>query len=256
MQVVILSGGSGSRLSEENFLKPKPMIEIGGRPIIWHIMKNFGYYGHNDFIICLGYKQFLVKSYFAEYFLHTHDIEINVETNSLNVLDEKIDKWNIKLIDTGNDTKTAGRIKRVEKYLDKDFFLVYGDAVSDIDINALMKSHIDSKKILTLAAVKLSSQKGVIEIDDNSTITSFREKSVQDSVFVNSGYMVCNKKILDYIDGDDFALDDDVFPKLLDAKQINIYKHNGFWQMIEKEKDVKDLNKLWTNNEATWKRWD
>lgn len=256
MQVIVLSGGSGSRLSEENFLKPKPMIEIGERPIIWHIMKYFGFYEHNDFIICLGYKQFLVKSYFADYFLYTHDIEIDIENNNIKVLDEMKDKWNIKLIDTGNDTKTAGRIKRVEKYLDDNFFLVYGDAVGDIDVNALINSHINSKKIITLAAVKLSSQKGVIEIDDNSTITSFREKSAQDSVFVNSGYMVCNKKILDYIGGDDFALDDDVFPKLLDVKQINIYKHFGFWKMIEKDKDVKDLNKLWANNEATWKRWD
>ena len=252
MQVVILSGGSGSRISEENFLKPKPMIEIGNKPILWHIMKYFSAFGHNDFVICLGYKQYLVKSYFADYFLHNHDVEINVENNSIKVLDESVDKWNVKLIDTGINTKTAGRIKRVKKYLEDNFFLVYGDAVSDIDINALMKSHIDSKKILTLTTVKLANQKGVIEIDDNNAIISFREKSSQDSVWVNSGYMVCSKRIIDYIDGDLAALDDNVFPKLLKENQINSYKHSGQWQMIEKEKDVKDLNKLWTNNEAYW----
>lgn len=252
MQVVILSGGSGSRISEENFLKPKPMIEIGNRPVLWHIMKYFSAFGHNDFVICLGYKQYLVKSYFADYFLHNHDVEINVENNSIKVLDESVDKWNVKLIDTGIDTKTAGRIKRVEKYLEDNFFLVYGDAVSDIDINALMKSHIDNKKILTLTTVKLANQKGVIEIDDNNAIISFREKSSQDSVWVNSGYMVCSKRIIDYIDGDLAALDDNIFPKLLKENQINSYKHSGQWQMIEKEKDVKDLNKLWTNNEAYW----
>lgn len=255
MQVVILSGGAGTRLSEENFLKPKPMIEIGGQPVLWHIMKYFSSFGHNDFLICLGYKQYMVKNYFTDYFIHTQDIEINIKNNSIKVLSEQIDDWNVKLVDTGLETKTAGRLKRVGKYLDEEFFIVYGDSLGDIDLSKEFDFFKNNGKILTLCATRFSNQKGVIDVDDNNVITSFREKSEEDLVYINSGYMISNKKILDYINDDNSALDKDVFPKLFRINQVNSYKHNGNWKMIEKANDVKELNHLWDNGNAFWKIW-
>ena len=254
MQVVILSGGAGSRISEENFLRPKPMIEVGGRPILWHIMKYFSAFGHNDFLICLGYKQYMVKNYFMDYFVFTQDIEVNIKNNYVKVLSEQTDDWDVKLVDTGIDTKTAGRLKRVEKYLNDEFFLVYGDSLGDIDLNEEFSSFKNSDKILTLCAARFSSQKGVLDIDDNNTITSFREKSVKDEVYINSGYMICKKEILNYIDGDKSAFDTDVFPKLFKANQVNSYKHDGNWKLVEKENDVKELNKIWESGEVFWRK--
>ena len=255
MQIVILSGGNGSRLSEENFLKPKPMIEIGGLPILWHIMKYFSVYGHNDFLICLGYKQYMVKNFFADYFLYTQDIEINIKNNSIKILNEQKDDWNIKLIDTGVETNTAGRLKRVSKYLNDEFFLVYGDSLGNIDLKKEYDFFKEKNNILTLCATRFSTQKGVIDVDDDFVITSFREKSEEDITYVNSGYMICNKKILDFIDDDNSAFDKNVFPKLFKIGEANSYKHNGEWKMIEKMNDIKELNKLWEDKNAFWKIW-
>ena len=255
MQVVILSGGAGTRLSEENFLKPKPMIEIGGQPILWHIMKYFSSYGHNDFLICLGHKQYVVKSYFAEYFIHTQDIEINTKNNSLHVLSEQTDNWDIKLIDTGIETKTAGRLKRVSKYLDDEFFLVYGDSLGNIELNNEYDFFKTRGNILTLCATRFSTQKGVIDVGDDCIITSFREKSEEDLSYVNSGYMVSSKRIIDFIESDYSAFDTDVFPKLFKIGEVNCYRHDGMWRMVEKANDVKELNELWDNGKAFWKNW-
>ena len=255
MQVVILSGGAGSRLSEENFLKPKPMIEIGGQPILWHIMKYFSSYGHNDFLICLGYKQYLVKNYFTDYFLYTQDIEINIKNNSIKLLSEQKDNWYIKLIDTGLETKTAGRIKRAEKYLDDEFFVVYGDSLGNIDLKKEYEFFKTKDNILTLCATRFSTQKGVIDVGLDNIITSFREKSEEDLVYVNSGYMISKKNILDYIDGDNSALDKDVFPKLFKIGEVNSFRHDDKWRMIEKANDVKELNELWESDKAFWKNW-
>ena len=255
MQVVILSGGNGSRLSEENFLKPKPMIEIGGLPILWHIMKYFSVYGHNDFLICLGYKQYMVKNFFADYFLYTQDIEINIKNNSIKILNEQKDDWSIKLIDTGVETNTAGRLKRVSKYLNDEFFLVYGDSLGNINLKKEYDFFKEKNNILTLCATRFSTQKGVIDVDDDFVITSFREKSDEDVTYVNSGYMICNKKILDFIDDDNSAFDKNVFPKLFKIGEANSYKHNGEWRMVEKMNDIKELNKLWEDKNAFWKIW-
>lgn len=252
MQVVILSGGTGSRISEENFLKPKPMIEIGGRPILWHIMRFFCNFGHNDFLICLGHKQEIVKKFFLDYFAIEQDIEVNLKTNNIKVLNEDIFDCNVKLVNTGIETMTAGRLKRVEKYLEDEFFLVYGDSLGNIDIDEELKSFKHSGKLLTICAVKFSSQKGVIDVDENNVITSFREKSINDDVYVNSGYMICKKGILRFIDDDSSALDLDVFPKLINANEVNFFKHYDKWKFVEKESDVKELNKIWHNNNQFW----
>lgn len=215
-------------------------------------MKHFSKFGHKDFLICLGYRQQIVKNFFINYFAHCQDIEVNIRTNSIRVLNENCEDWSVKLIDTGEETLTAGRLKRAEKYIDNEFFLVYGDSLSDIDLNNELSSFKSSNKILTICTVKFSSQKGVLDINENNVITSFREKNEKDDIYVNSGYMICKKEILRFIDGDNSALDVDVFPRLLKINEVNCFKHFGKWKFVEKESDVKTLNKIWNENKHFW----
>lgn len=253
MKVVILSGGNGSRFNSDNNLKPKPMIEIGGIPVLIHIMKHFSYYGFNDFVIALGIGHIVVKKYFSEYYLHSSDIEFNLFNNAMTILNSSTEKWKVKLIYTGDNTLTAGRLKRVEKYIDSDnFFVVYGDSLCNLNLIEELNSHINSNKVFTLGTSAFRSQKGVIECDDNNTVISFREKSDKDFTFVNTGYMVSNKKIFRYINSDNNALDKDVFPKLMAEKELHSYFHKGFWHPIEIQKDIVDLNKMWSNGNAEW----
>ena len=256
MKVVILAGGFGTRISEESHLKPKPMVEIGDMPILWHIMKYYSSFGFDDFIICLGYKQYVIKEFFADYFLHTADVTIDLENNELKVLNKNGEKWKVTLIDTGLNTMTGGRIKRVLDYIpDDNFLLTYGDGLSNIDINKLLEFHKSHGKIATISTVSIANMKGVLDIDDNGVITSFREKQDNDAAIINGGYMVINKKIKDYIAGDSTALEKEPFEKLTADRQLMSFRHTGFWQCMDTQREMKLLNQLWNEGKAPWKVW-
>lgn len=256
MKVVILAGGFGTRISEESHLKPKPMVEIGDMPILWHIMKYYSSFGFDDFIICLGYKQYVIKEFFADYFLHTSDVTIDLENNELKVLNKNGEKWKVTLIDTGLNTMTGGRIKRVLDYIpDDNFLLTYGDGLSNIDINKLLEFHRSHGKIATISTVSIANMKGVLDIDDNGVITSFREKQDNDAAIINGGYMVINKKIKDYIAGDSTALEKEPFEKLTADRQLMSFRHTGFWQCMDTQREMKLLNQLWNEGKAPWKVW-
>ena len=256
MKVVILAGGFGTRISEEGHLKPKPMVEIGDMPILWHIMKYYSSFGFDDFIICLGYKQYVIKEFFADYFLHTSDVTIDLENNELKVLNKNGEKWKVTLIDTGLNTMTGGRIKRVLDYIpDDNFLLTYGDGLSNIDINKLLEFHKSHGKIATISTVSIANMKGVLDIDDNGVITSFREKQDNDAAIINGGYMVINKKIKDYIAGDSTALEKEPFEKLTADRQLMSFRHTGFWQCMDTQREMKLLNQLWNEGKAPWKVW-
>lgn len=256
MKVVILAGGFGTRISEESHLKPKPMVDIGDMPILWHIMKYYSSFGFDDFIICLGYKQYVIKEFFADYFLHTSDVTIDLENNELKVLNKNGEKWKVTLIDTGLNTMTGGRIKRVLDYIpDDNFLLTYGDGLSNIDINKLLEFHKSHGKIATISTVSIANMKGVLDIDDNGVITSFREKQDNDAAIINGGYMVINKKIKDYIAGDSTALEKEPFEKLTADRQLMSFRHTGFWQCMDTQREMKLLNQLWNEGKAPWKVW-
>ncbi len=256
MKVVILAGGFGTRISEESHLRPKPMVEIGDMPILWHIMKYYSTYGFNDFIICLGYKQYMIKEFFADYFLHTSDVTIDLANNHIDVLNKNGENWKVTLIDTGLHTMTGGRVKRVLKHIpDDDFFLTYGDGLTNVDINKLLEFHKSHKKIATITTVSIANMKGVLDIDDDGVITSFREKDAKDEAIINGGYMVLNKKIGDYISGDDVPLEKEPFAKLSSEKQLMSFRHKGFWQCMDTQREMKYLNKLWDEGNAPWKIW-
>ena len=256
MKVVILAGGFGTRISEESHLKPKPMVEIGDMPILWHIMKYYSSFGFDDFIICLGYKQYVIKEFFADYFLHTADVTIDLENNELKVLNKNGEKWKVTLIDTGLNTMTGGRIKRVLDYIpDDNFLLTYGDGLSNIDINNLLEFHKSHGKLATISTVSIANMKGVLDIDDNGVITSFREKQDNDAAIINGGYMVINKKIKDYIAGDSTALEKEPFEKLTADRQLMSFRHTGFWQCMDTQREMKLLNQLWNEGKAPWKVW-
>lgn len=256
MKVVILAGGFGTRISEESHLKPKPMVEIGDMPILWHIMKYYSSFGFDDFIICLGYKQYVIKEFFADYFLHTSDVTIDLENNELKVLNKNGEKWKVTLIDTGLNTMTGGRIKRVLDYIpDDNFLLTYGDGLSNININKLLEFHKSHGKIATISTVSIANMKGVLDIDDNGVITSFREKQDNDAAIINGGYMVINKKIKDYIAGDSTALEKEPFEKLTADRQLMSFRHTGFWQCMDTQREMKLLNQLWNEGKAPWKVW-
>lgn len=256
MKVVILAGGFGTRISEESHLKPKPMVEIGDMPILWHIMKYYSSFGFNDFIICLGYKQYVIKEFFADYFLHTSDVTFDLKNNQMEVLNKNGEDWKVTLIDTGLNTMTGGRVKRVLDYIEEDdFFLTYGDGLSDVDLNKLLEFHKSHKKIATITTVSISSMKGVLEINDNDVITSFREKDETDEAIINGGYMVLNKKIKDYIAGDSIALEKEPFSKLSADRELMSFRHKGFWQCMDTQREKKYLDSLWEKGNAPWKKW-
>lgn len=256
MKVVILAGGFGTRISEESHLKPKPMVEIGEKPILWHIMKYYSSFGFNDFIICLGYKQYVIKEYFADYFLHNSDITFDIANNEMKVLNKNAENWKVTLIDTGLNTMTGGRIKRVLDYIDEDdFLLTYGDGLSDVDIKKEIEFHKNHGKIATITTVSIANMKGVLDINDDNTITSFREKEQQDEAIINGGYMVLNKKIASYIAGDTTSLEKEPFTKLASEGELKSFRHKGFWQCMDTQREMKLLNELWEKGNAPWKKW-
>ncbi len=255
MKVVILAGGYGSRISEESRFRPKPLLEIGGMPIIMHIIKTYYHYGFNEFIICAGYKQEQIKQYFYNYFINNSDVTFDISNNEINI--HKHNKLDIKVsvIDTGLDTLTAGRIKRIKEYIDTtNFMLTYADGVGDININSVLDFHLKFNKVATICLYKYNQTKGVVSCSNN-LVTSFNEKNSSDKDIINIGYMVLNVKVFDYIKDDTSILEVDVLNKLVSMNEVAGYMHNGFWQCMDtlKEKDM--LNKMWEENKALWKVW-
>lgn len=258
MKVVIFAGGLGTRISEETDLRPKPMVEIGGKPIIWHIMKIYSYYGYNDFIICLGYKGYMIKEYFMNYFLHTSDITIDVANNKMEVHGSSSEAFKITLVETGADTKTAGRLKQVQKYIgNEDFMLTYGDGVSDVNIDALVAHHKQNNKIATVTAVQLASRFGGMDLSNTDVVTSFKEKTKDESKWINAGFFVLTPEVFDYLQGDmnDVMWEDEPLEKLADNNELIAYKHEGFWKPMDALRDKIELEALWKSNEAKWKKW-
>ena len=260
MKVVLLAGGLGTRISEESQYKPKPMIEIGGKPILWHIMKEYSYYGFNDFIICAGYKQHIIKEWFADYFLHTSDITFDYTTEGerkVIVHDQHLDKWKVTVVDTGLDTMTGGRIKRIQKYVgDETFMMTYGDGVCDVDIQKLLAFHKEHGKIATLTAVIQEQQKGVLDIAEDNTVQAFREKNnAADGTMINAGYMVLEPAIFDYIEGDSTVFEKEPLEQLVDRGELMSYTHKGFWQCMDNKREMELLERLLKNGKAPWKKW-
>ena len=259
MKVVLLAGGFGTRISEESQFKPKPMIEIGQMPILWHIMKEYSYYGFNEFIICAGYKQEYIKEWFNNYFVHCSDVTFDYTKgkNEMIVHTNKIEPWKVTIVDTGLYTMTGGRIKRVKDYIDGDtFMLTYGDGVCDVNIQKLLEFHKSHNKLATLTAVMLEQQKGVLDISENNSVRSFREKNQNDGAPINAGYMVLNTKIFDYIDGDETIFEKDCLEKLATEGQLMSYMHRGFWQCMDNSREKSILDKLLSTGNAPWKKWE
>lgn len=260
MKVVILAGGFGTRISEESHLKPKPMIEIGGMPILWHIMKCYSAYGFNDFIICCGYKQHVIKEFFNNYFLRSSDITFDFtnNTNHMKVHKTSTEEWKITVADTGLNTMTGGRIKRVKKYLNEGepFMLTYGDGLCDVDLEALVRFHRSHGKLATMTVVDAGQRFGVIKIGDGDKIDSFREKRSFDGNPINGGFMVLDPEVLDYIDGDDTIFEKKPLEALAKDDQLMGFKHDGFWQCMDTQRDKETLEKIWYSGEAPWKKWE
>ena len=258
MKVLILAGGFGTRLSEETDIKPKPMVEIGGKPILWHIMKIYSQYGLNEFVILLGYKGYYIKEYFANYFLHQSDVTIDMQTGKLEVLNNSSEPWKITLLDTGLETMTGGRVKRAQNFVeDEPFMLTYGDGVSDINIEELVKFHKSHGKAMTMTSAQPEGRFGALNIDNNNQVHEFKEKPKGDGNWINAGFFVCESKVFDYIDNDTNAVfEQDPLMNLAKDGEIFTYKHDGFWKPMDSLKDKNYLNKLWDQNKAPWKVWD
>ena len=258
MKVVILAGGLGTRISEETTIKPKPMIEIGGKPIIWHIMKIYAKHGFNEFVVCLGYKGHLIKEYFINYFLYISDITVELEKNVVDVHFTNSESFKVTLVDTGVNTNTAGRIKRIQKHVkDETFMLTYGDGVADIDINALLKFHKQNAKLATLTSIQLPGRFGNIETNEKGMVTKFQEKPEGDGVWINGGFFVLEPGIFKYLEND---MDDVQWEKkpLIDIandQQLAAYKHIGFWKCMDAMRDKIELEELWEGQKAPWKVW-
>ena len=258
MKVVILAGGFGTRISEESHLKPKPMIEICERPILWHIMKEYSHYGFNEFIICLGYKGYVIKEYFADYFLHTSDVTFDLVNNKMEVHYNHAEPWKLTLIDTGLETMTGGRIKKIQKYINNEtFMLTYGDGLCDVDIKKLVEFHKSHNKIATMTAVNIGQRFGVLDINSKDIIQSFREKKNSDGSWINGGYMVLDPEVFDYIDErDNVVFEQEPLENLSKNRQLVAYKHNGFWQCMDTQRDKIKLEKIWKTGNAPWKIWE
>ena len=259
MKVVILAGGYGTRISEESHLKPKPMIEIGGKPILWHIMKEYSYYGFNDFIICAGYKQQVIKQWFANYYLHNSDVTFDfTDGGKMQVHNNVAEPWRVTIVDTGLDTMTGGRIRRIRPYVGNEpFFMTYGDGVSDIDLNELLRFHREHKKIATLTAVTVGQRFGVLDIEEESSlVTSFREKDVEDSSRINVGYMVFEPGIFDYIDADSTVLEKDTLNRLADAGELAAYRYDGYWGCMDTKREMESLDRMIQEGRAPWMKWE
>jgi len=257
MKAVILAGGFGTRISEESHLKPKPMIEIGGKPILWHIMKIYSSYGINHFVICLGYKGYLVKEYFANYRCHTSDMTLNLSDNSVEIHNSFSEDWKITLVDTGEQSMTGGRIKRIYDYVkdDENFCLTYGDGVSNVDIAKLIEFHKSHKKLATLTATQPPGRFGALHIDDQNSITEFQEKPDGDGSFINGGFFVLSPKVIKYIEDDKTLWEQEPLKNLAKDNQLMAYKHTGFWQPMDTLRDKTHLEDLWQSGKAPWKVW-
>lgn len=256
MKVVILAGGLGTRLSEETSLRPKPMVEIGGMPILWHIMKIYSSHGYNDFVICLGYKGYLIKEYFANYFLHKSDVTIDLSKNQIITHDTQAEPWRITLVDTGHDSMTGGRVKRIQKHIaGEPFMLTYGDGVGSVDIKSLVAFHQNQGKYCTVTAVQPSGRFGALNMDDDDNVNSFLEKPKGDGAWINGGFFVCQPEVFDYIDGDDTIFEKAPMENLAADGQMVAFKHEGFWKPMDTLRDKQELENDWQNNKAQWKTW-
>jgi glucose-1-phosphate cytidylyltransferase len=257
MKTILLAGGFGTRISEESHLKPKPMIEIGEKPILWHIMKSYSAHGFNDFIICCGYKQYVIKEYFADYYLHNSDITFDFgHDNRMEIHSNFAEPWRVTLVDTGLHTMTGGRVKRIQKYVGKEpFMLTYGDGVSDVDIHALLNYHNSHGKIATMTTVNAGQRFGVLDIQQGGQISAFREKSDDDGAMINAGFMVLGPEIFDLIPGDDTILERGPLESLAAQGQLMAYRHQGFWQCMDTQRDRQKLEELWESNQAPWRKW-
>lgn len=258
MKVVLLAGGFGTRISEESHLKPKPMIEIGGKPILWHIMKEYSYYGFNEFIICAGYKQHVIKEWFANYYLHNSDITFDFANNNEMIVHNNVSEpWKVTVVDTGLNTMTGGRIKRIQPYVNNEtFMLTYGDGVSNVNIKDLLEFHKKGGKIATMTAVNVGQQFGVLEIDKSGTINKFREKSDSDGGVINAGYMVLEPQIFDYIRGDSEVFEKTPLETVAAEGQLMAYMHRGFWKCMDTQRDKQQLEKLIESGQAPWMVWE
>lgn len=257
MKVVLLAGGFGTRFTEESEYKPKPMIEIGGMPILWHIMKEYSYYGFHDFIVCAGYKQHVIKEWFADYFLHTSDVTFDfTEGNKMIIHNQHAEPWRVTVVDTGLHTMTGGRIRRVQPYIgDETFMMTYGDGVCDVDMNKLLQFHKEHGKLATLTAVHMEQQKGILNIGGDNAVHSFREKNASDGAPINAGYMVLNPAIFDYIQDDKSVFEQDVLPVIAEQGELMSYIHKGFWQCMDTKREKDILEQMWNQGTAPWKVW-
>jgi glucose-1-phosphate cytidylyltransferase len=256
MKVVILAGGLGTRLAEETQIRPKPMVEIGGRPVLWHIMKIYSAYGLTDFVICCGYKGYMIKEYFAHYFLHMSDVTFDMEKNSMHVHQKNADPWKVTLVDTGDDTQTGGRLKRVRSYLDDaEFCFTYGDGLADVNITDLIQFHRRQGALATLTAVQPPGKFGALDLDE-SRIRGFQEKPPGDSAWINGGFFVLSPTVLDYIEGDHTIWERDPMDRLAAEGNLCAYFHRGFWQCMDTLRDKLRLEDLWASGKAPWKIWE
>jgi len=256
MKVVILAGGFGTRLSEETNILPKPMVEIGGKPILWHLMKSYSSYGYNDFVILLGYKGHIIKEYFTNYFIYNSDLKINTNLNKIEIINNNNENWQITLIDTGQNTMTGGRIKRIEEVINNEkFFLTYGDGLSDINFNDLLHFHNQNNKSLTISAIQPEGKFGALNIDEHNNVISFQEKPKGDGNWVNGGFFVCEPDVFNYIRGDEEIFENYPLETLTNENKVIAFKHKGFWKCMDTLRDKNILNELWANNNAKWKTW-
>ena len=259
MKVVLLAGGFGSRISEESVFKPKPMIEIGGMPILWHIMKEYAYYGHNEFIICAGYKQEYIKEWFANYFLYNSDVSFDFRNgkNIMTVHYSNLEPWKVTVVDTGYNTMTGGRIKRIQEYVgDESFFMTYGDGVCDVDMNKLLEFHKSHGRIATLTAVKQVQEKGVLEIGGDQAVKAFREKNINDGAPINAGYMVLESAVFNYLTDDSCVFEREPLHRLVNEGQLMSYIHTCFWQCMDNVREKTMLENLLVADKAPWKKWE
>ncbi len=258
MKVVIFAGGLGTRISEETDIRPKPMVEIGGKPILWHIMKIYSHYGFNDFIICLGYKGYVIKEYFMNYFLHNSDITLDLKNNRTEVHGTNSEPFNVTLVETGYETKTAGRLKQVQKYVgDEDFMLTYGDGVCDVNLKDLLAYHKKHGKTATVTAIQMDARFGGMDLGQGSEVISFREKAKDESKWINGGFFVLKPDVFNYLEGNMTGMmwEDAPLEKLTADGQLAAYRHQGFWKCMDALRDKLELEELWKNNQAKWKQW-
>lgn len=256
MKVVILAGGLGTRVSEETVVKPKPMIEIGSKPIIWHIMKSFSSFGINDFVICCGYKGYIIKEYFSNYFLHTSDVTFDFVNNKTIIHKKQTESWRVTLVDTGLNTLTGARLNKVKEYIkDETFMMTYGDGVSNLDINLLIESHKKSNKIATVTGVKPPGRFGRLSIDDDNMVSGFNEKPKGDGNWINGGFFVLEPEVLNFVSDKNVSWESEPIKELVNEKQLHVYKHDDFWHPLDTLRDKQYLCSLWEENQAPWKNW-